>query len=464
VNASEPGELERIFQDLYDFSRPLITPLLRENDEALHVCGQKSYPQFLESSLKFSTYYEVDWTDTELEIISDFVKLNVGITAKMIKEIAELGGLWPILLEHEAYESTFSQRGLTKWVSLEVEIPGISQKIEELIDSTLLRDIRYREDDEGASVRLSIAKSLERLKEKRNWDVDDEMLANLKSYERPEISRTEISQIVYSQILREIIKSQGSCKHFEERLCTACNSSFYPQANPFVPFVGLDFCSTCYFVGSGLTDSYDKYMKSLKKVSEKREFAISTLSAFVSATGILPNADYKPDRLLRNGFIKNLEPTEAAVLIKAISVAPRPSAIKKAIFPSWAHLLDAAGLLEGNFNPKSRGRRSISSCGHLCLSIGERAICELLFRRRIAHSREPLYPVHGVHNPSGKSRADFLVGSLWIEFAGLKGQSDYDERMAKKVALATELKMDLLVIEPSNLESLDEFMDLNLRK
>jgi hypothetical protein len=464
MDESGLGELEELFQDLYEFSRPNINPYLSENDEAIHFCGQKTYPQFLEQKLRVGTYYEVDWTETELESISTFVKLNVVVTNKMINEIGELGGLWPMLLEYESYEKDFSGAGLKSWVPLEAEIPGISKKIEDFIDSKFLDAIKYKEDEEGARVYQSIANNLERLREKRNWDVDDELLSNLRAYQRPEISRREVSQNVYLEILREIMKSQGNCKHFDERLCDSCESHFYPQTNPFVPFVGLNFCSTCYFVASGLKDSYDKYMKSLKKVSEKREFAINTLRAFVSATGILPNADYKPDRMLRKSLLKNLEPSEATILLKAICIAPRPSAIKKTIFPSWAHLLDAAGLLEGNFNPKSRGRRSISSCGHLCLSVGERAICELLFRRRIAHSREPLYPAHEVHNPNGKSRADFLVGNLWIEFAGLKGQSDYDDRMAKKVALATELKLDLLVIEPSHLGSLDEFMDLNLRK
>lgn len=464
MDESSLGELELLFQNLYEFARPDINPYLSEKDEAIHFCGQKTYPQFLEPKLRVGTYYEVDWTESELDAISTFVKLNVVVSDKMINEIDELGGLWRLLLEQESHEKDFYGAGLKNWVPLEAEIPGISKKIENLIDSKCLSEIKYQVDEEGARVKQSIANSLESLRDKRKLDVDDELISSLRDYQRPEITRVEVSQNVYLQILREIMKYQGSCKHFDERACASCGSHFYPQTNPFVPFVGLNFCSICYFIASGLGDSYDKYMKSLKRVSEKREFAITTLRAFVSATGILPNSDYKPDRMLRKSLLKNVEPSEATTLLKAICIAPRPSAIKKTIFPSWAHLLDAAGLLEGSFNSNSLGRRSISRCGHLCLSLGERAICELLFRRKIAHSREPLYPVHEVHNPNGKSRADFLVGNLWIEFAGLKGKPDYDDRMEKKVALATELKIDLLVIEPSHLESLDKLIDLNLRK
>ncbi len=130
-------------------------------------------------------------------------------------------------------------------------------------------------------------------------------------------------------------------------------------------------------------------------------------------------------------------------------------------YESGRHFLMAVGL--GGILPtdKSRGFKSVSSCGHLCLSNGEREICEYLFKNQLPHSREPSYQfLTGLPTLTefGLMRGDFLVGKTVIEFAGLAGDPTYDSKIEKKIQLCKKYGLNLIVIEPSHVKNLDNHL------
>jgi hypothetical protein len=131
-------------------------------------------------------------------------------------------------------------------------------------------------------------------------------------------------------------------------------------------------------------------------------------------------------------------------------------------FESDLHFINASGLENISHNPKSRGKKSISSCGHVCLSMGERDICEHLFGQGIPHSREPYYgDMTGEKGVTefGGMRGDFLIGDTVFEFAGMAGNAEYEMKMTLKQQLAEGYGIDLKVIYPNQLSKLGEIFD-----
>jgi hypothetical protein len=81
-----------------------------------------------------------------------------------------------------------------------------------------------------------------------------------------------------------------------------------------------------------------------------------------------------------------------------------------------------------------------------------------LIRHGIVHEPEPRYPVHDL-NPGGGLRADWrLADGRFVEYAGMMSDSDYAARMAKKVRLARESGIDLIVLLPEDIARLAEVL------
>jgi hypothetical protein len=118
----------------------------------------------------------------------------------------------------------------------------------------------------------------------------------------------------------------------------------------------------------------------------------------------------------------------------------------KELFGSWLGALIAAGLLENGSRRLMRGTQCLARDGHVCYSIGEKTIDDLLTEMQISHEREPRYP-------SSNLRADFKIGETFVEFLGLKGQPDYDEKTATKKLLCQSGGLQLLLIDPKDLAS-----------
>jgi hypothetical protein len=125
----------------------------------------------------------------------------------------------------------------------------------------------------------------------------------------------------------------------------------------------------------------------------------------------------------------------------------RPSVERvKELFGTWLQALVAAGILEDGTRRLMRGTQCLARDGHLCFSLGEKTVDDLLTEMGLSHEKEP-------HYPESTLRADFLVGETYVEFLGLKGDLDYDEKTAAKTRLCKAADLRLLFIEPKDLMS-----------
>src|SRR2546428_275772 len=92
----------------------------------------------------------------------------------------------------------------------------------------------------------------------------------------------------------------------------------------------------------------------------------------------------------------------------------RPSAKSvKQLFGTWLGALIAAGLLENGTRRLLLGTQCLARDGHVCFSLGEKTIDDLLTEMGIQHEREP-------HYPDSNLRADFRIGDTFVEFVGLR--------------------------------------------
>ena len=130
-------------------------------------------------------------------------------------------------------------------------------------------------------------------------------------------------------------------------------------------------------------------------------------------------------------------------------LARRPSQRRiKEFFGSWLGVLIEAGLLDGDVRATSRGAQSVASDGHVCLSMGERAIEEVLIAASIPHTREDPYT-------DSRYRSDFRIGQTHIEYLGLAGDPTYDAKTQRKAAHATEKGLRLLLLVPRDIVDRD---------
>jgi len=122
---------------------------------------------------------------------------------------------------------------------------------------------------------------------------------------------------------------------------------------------------------------------------------------------------------------------------------PSTAAIKD-VFGSWFDALVESGVLEGGARQNTRGIQCHAKDGHLCFSLGEKTIDDILFNMGLRHEREPSYPESAL-------RADFKVGDILIEYFGLAGNPEYDEKTKMKLELARRHHVRLLSIYPRDL-------------
>jgi hypothetical protein len=99
----------------------------------------------------------------------------------------------------------------------------------------------------------------------------------------------------------------------------------------------------------------------------------------------------------------------------------------------WMSLLQRAEIVGDTWRP-SRGVMCFAEDGHPCRSLGERAIDDWLHRAGFEHQVEPLWPRHHEYNPNGQKRADWQVGDLLIEYAGMMKDKEYSAKIASKRA------------------------------
>lgn len=123
----------------------------------------------------------------------------------------------------------------------------------------------------------------------------------------------------------------------------------------------------------------------------------------------------------------------------------------KAAFGGWFQAMAAAGIVDAAGERGYFGTRSVATDGHVCLSMGERTICELLTSAGVEHAHEPRYP-------DSKMRADFRIGHAYVEYLGLAGRQDYDEKTERKKAHAQRHGLQLELVYPRELGEQDRLL------
>jgi len=223
----------------------------------------------------------------------------------------------------------------------------------------------------------------------------------------------------------------------ERKKCPVCNKVFSEDSVP--PSVvrhllinQIDICIDCiggnFLQGTGNNNlSKDKILSWIIDLSEEM--------------GIIPSQNLTESL----SSLTPLSTEERVLLVKLAQRKPTISRVKS-LFGSWLHALIEAGILQDGTRETSRGTQSIAKDGHVCLSLGEKTIDDFLFRLGIPHEKEPSYP-------EGNYRADFKIDDVLIEYFGLVGNENYDEKIELKKDIVKKNKITFVCIYPEDLLS-----------
>ena len=394
-------------------------------DLAIHSCGSKSYPSGFYP--KYDIAYLVDSftltkeQDDFLEKMFDNFKINL---TPYEEAIGNSKGLWKEYIDSRDTELYLKEKPRRKPEEhlnftgqfgdvLGFLIPEYRIQIQELVFSPMFKKIT------GAT------------------------------------NPTERMGFISNYFFQCFLKKYYKCEHFEVSKCVICTLDFYPQSNnEWVNRVPPVFCDICLTMGFSASTDFNKHL-GFSSEERKSNYVKGTV-AYAEYFGFIPPSDYQKRKVIQQLYKSGIPISELTFAIKVSSLLPWSDTAKK-LFGSWAHLLEEAGLLTQSQRGRG-GHRSIASDGHLCLSMGERAICEFLTKNGITHEREPMYPFDEVFNPNGLLRGDFLIGDLVIEFAGMMSNPDYAERMKTKEKLAKAKKIPWLKLETSSLDDLNEML------
>ena len=406
-------------------------------DYAFHNCGLTSYPSGLENN---SSYYEKEsyLNPSQIGLVEEAFSKFVYKEDPFTFEFENYKGLWAWgisaeLMERKENVNFTGQFG--DYLSLCVE--DYFEVIEELFNLKEFKKITYSDSDDYSVIELIVGNSR-----------SQNSLRSLDPLER----KGEIS----SYFMKLFLARFYTCNHFEVRECRLCGDSFWPQMGGEWPGrVPPDYCAICLEMAFSGSTEFFRLMSFTEE--ERRENFIIGIKTFSDFFGFIPRVGTTKRRLIMQLRRTGVSGDDLDLALMASSLLPWHESAKK-MFGTWAHLLEAAELLEHRQRGRG-GHQSIASDGHLCLSMGERAICEFLTRNEIVHSKEPLYPSDEKLNPNGLLRGDFLVGSIFIEFAGMMSNKEYAERMKQKSKLAKLKNIPWIKIEGPQLENLSAMLE-----
>ncbi len=296
---------------------------------------------------------------------------------------------------------------------------------------------------------VSLAKVLNQTLNLQNEPTDQKLMVELLAKSHPGHFRCLICGV--DQAVSDL------CEEF----CTAGSSSKYKFLVSLESIVRLGpttLCSDCRSLTYG-TD--------YEKVGESAT-AFEALVAYKRITGVIPDRNWHSRPILKHlkqhmtHGEKDAFTHEAVMLAMAMpsgyEVIPMNNSERKGWRVnsfSWWELLHRAGLVE-KFKTTQRGKQGVSEDGHLCLSMLEWKFCNLLFASGIDHQKEPRYA------STNQTRADYLIGDLYIEIAGLLSDSDYTSKLKLKLEAAKVRKQRVLVFTPRDVEDLMKFSKINI--
>jgi hypothetical protein len=396
-------------------------------DWAVHTCGLNSYPTELgvqgQSKYLLEVYDFSPTQETELVQIFDSFQINMN-------------------LFHESVENA---KGL--WIDY----------LNSVDTQNYLKEVPRREPGEHLNFTGQYGDVLGMLISGYKKQIVDMVQTPSFKKIKDTSSPGERMAVISKYFLKLFIEKYYKCEHFELTKCINCNSDFYPQSNTeWVNKIPPIFCDICLTMGFSASTDFNKRLGFT--LDERKENFKEGVKIYSEYFGYIPSVKYQKRKVMQQLNQAGIAQDELAYAMKVSSLLPWTGTAKE-LFGSWAHLLEEAGLL----SQRQRGRgghQSIASDGHLCLSMGERAICEFLTKKSILHEKEPMYPIDEQLNPNGLLRGDFLIDTLIIEFAGMMSNPDYAEKMKTKEALAKSRNIPWLKLETSKLDDLNEMLFL----
>jgi hypothetical protein len=231
------------------------------------------------------------------------------------------------------------------------------------------------------------------------------------------------------------------------KLCQMCGLQFREDSLPLslIERLGidqLDFCAPCLSrvlfnegAHDSSTDEVEGYIRDLTETLNR-----------------IPPSDFGRNVEDFRGMTTN----ERLMLFQVLLRKPSLKRIKS-LYGSWLKALVASGILEEDVRRTTRGIQCIANDGHVCNSLGEKTIDDLLNALGIDHVKEPRYP-------KGNYRADFRIGDVFIEYFGLAGDLEYDAKSILKMDICAAHNIDLLAIYPSDLSSVNSLKAMILKK
>jgi len=406
-------------------------------DYAFHNCGKTSYPEYLENN---SQYQESEsyLNTTQQKLVRNAFSKFVYKAEPFEHEFENYQGLWTWGMSAQTMDEKININLTGQFGDyLGLYIKDYSKIVEHLANLSEFKKIKATAENEETLISVIVG----------NHNPEN-VSRNLRPVER----MGEISKYFMKLFLEENYK----CKHFEEKICRLCKNTFLPQMSSEWPGrVPPDYCGICLEMSFSGSTEFFRLMSYSE--DERKDNFISGIKIFSEFFGLIPRVGTTKRRIITQLRKSGVSGEDLDLALMASSLLPWHETAKE-LFGSWAHLLEAAELLEHRQRGRG-GHQSIGSDGHLCLSMGERAICEYLTRKGISHSKEPMYPIDKNLNPNGLLRGDFLVGSIIIEFAGMMSNKEYAEKMKQKSKLAKSKGIPWVKVEGSQLEDLNLMLE-----
>lgn len=246
----------------------------------------------------------------------------------------------------------------------------------------------------------------------------------------------------------------GLMPEMVEKKCQYCDDNFIPdyhlssiiqelETNFKINSLNeIDFCLN-HALGKNMM-AYDGCEITLPK-----DKMIQFIKDLINLINFIPASSFKSDL----SYLKHLDRETFIKVIKLLNDMPpyqksfhTPYGYKD-VFGSWFKALIEADVLENDSQKTGYGYRVLANDGHECLSLGEKNIDDWLYLNKIPHDKEPLYP--GVF-----LRGDWKVGNYFIEYWGLYGNEDYDNKILIKREIAKEHNITLIEIFPEDIPNL----------
>lgn len=221
------------------------------------------------------------------------------------------------------------------------------------------------------------------------------------------------------------------------QICAVCKESFREDSIPpsIVRHLRLDQIDVCL----GCINTYFGSSSESERLGKKK--IVPWIKALCEDLRIIP-----PQSILDSlSSLTYLSTEERSRFLRLAKGKPSTCRVKR-LFGSWLNALVEAGVLENGVRETGRGTHCVARDGHVCFSYGEKTIDDYLSSRQVSHGKEPRYP-------QTNYRADFHVGSYYVEYLGLAGDNEYDRRTSEKERIARENNIPLLVLYPEDLLS-----------